>query len=221
VAYTDLLLGRDPAPALEHARQAQRHAATAPPAHLEGAAHHLRVTALNMEASALAHLGERAAAMAAAHRAIALASEVAGPLPQAIAWLTGGFVATLVDEPAFTLEATDAGLLLCERHGLSLTGYLHTTLNAWARAQLGEDPAAQAARMWEAVESIRRFGHLYPLARCLLFTAETHLLAGDEAGARRCLDEARTLSSSTGEFLQPQRIERLEAGLSAPVVRQP
>jgi DNA-binding SARP family transcriptional activator len=216
VAYMAILLGRDPAAALEHAYEAQRQAALTPAEHLEGATHHLQVTAINMEVGALAFLGEAAGAVAAGRRAIALATEVAGPLPQAVAWMTAAYAGTLVDDAAFAAEASAGGLAVCERHGLSFTGHLLTTLHGWACARLGQDPAAQLARMSEALEALGRFGHANR-ANPLLFTAETALLAGDVVAARRWLDEARALSARTGEYLQPERLRRVEEALTGPV----
>jgi hypothetical protein len=92
---------------------------------------------------------------------------------------------------------------------------LTTVVNSCARVRLGEDAAEHVERMEAAIGVLRQRGFIEVQAKSLLFTAEVFILAGDDAAATRCLNEARGLIVENREVVFPQQLRRVEGALAA------
>ncbi|HEX2028050.1 MAG TPA: BTAD domain-containing putative transcriptional regulator [Nitriliruptorales bacterium] len=219
VAYTHVTTTGEADVALAHCRQARSAEPAADPAELAATPEHLSLALRVTESLAWAVTGDAERALAASEEAIALAQSVGPPFREAYARLFAGWTAALLSDPHRALEYTEPGIEVSRSEDLPYTLGLTIPTNSWAKARLGEDPRAMAARVAEAVESLCAVGHKHAVPQWLLLLADIHLLAGDRTDAAARIADARQLLQLTGERFYGAQIAALEERLSDAAVQ--
>lgn len=224
VAYATLHSTGSVEVALIHCEAARSAERDADPERLAATPEHLGVALRITESLAAAQAGDAERAFATADEAIVVAAADGGLFRQVYARLFAGWTATLLSDPARTVAYTDPGIEMSEALGFRYAMDLTVPANAWARAQLGDDPVLQAARLEEALETLRAVGHVHAQAQWLLLLADIHVLAEQPAEAARALEQAEEVLERTGEGFYTDQVLRLRARLQtsvAPSPRQP
>jgi DNA-binding SARP family transcriptional activator len=220
-SYGDLHLGGDHAAALAGIVAARDALDRQPDVHLAATPEHLGVTVRLAEVTARALSGDPDT-LPACERLLGYATAVGRPFPLVAAYLFAAWSAAVAGDPDAALRWSSAGLELCERYRFRQTADLLLPVNGWARAQLGDDPAAQVARISEAVQLLEEAGHLHVLAQWHVLLADTCVLAGDVAAARASLDRARNVIAATEEVVYLPQVAamaaRIEVGPGASAV---
>jgi DNA-binding SARP family transcriptional activator len=160
-----------------------------------------------------AYRGRCEVALAEAGLAIEVAGTTGDVFARAWGAMMAAWIGVLVGDPGFVMRVTAPGLELCEEHGFRLLTELLSVSSCWARARLGEDPATAAEGMERGIARVRGMGVEHAQAQYLLLTAETFLAADDRERATACLEQARELSTRTGDLLPPPQLARLERAL--------
>jgi DNA-binding SARP family transcriptional activator len=215
LGYCGLHLGGDGAEHLALIRDARERLDRQPEEHLAATPEHLGVTVRLAATVAAALVEDRDAALAEARATLAYAERVGRPFPSVAAHLFAAWAGAVVDDPAFTLEQTRRGLALCERYGFRQATHLLTPLDGWAAARAGADPAVEAARIAEALQTLDATGHLHARPSWAVLLAEVHLLAGDPDAARAAVAAGRAIVEVTGERVHDRFLDAADAPIAA------
>lgn len=221
VAYATLHTTGSTEEALTHCQAARSAERDADPERLAATPEHLGVALRITESLAAAQAGDAERAFAAADEAIMLAAADGTLFRQVYARLFAGWTATLLSDPARTVAYTDPGIEMSEALGFRYATDLTVPANAWARAHLGEDPAGQAARIEEALETMRSVGHVHAQAQWLLLLSDIRLLGEQRAEAVEALEQAEAVLKQTGEGFYTGQVLRLRERLQTPAVASP
>ena len=214
-AQLTVSMGGDLALATELAREAQRVIPQGIAEHPEAGLEQLQLNAAWVLTAGLAYDGDPAEAIDAARDGIALAEQVGPAINVVISHMVAGIIALAVGDTAFAREAADRGLPLCRRHHLELMGAVLTVVDGCARSRMGEDATDHAHAALAAIEVMRQGRFIEVIGKNLLFTAEMFTLAGDDAAAARCLQDARSHIATHREVFYPQQLRRVEEALGA------
>ena len=212
-AQLSVSMGGDLALSEQLARDALRVVPQGIAQHPEAGLQRIQLNAVWSLAAGLGYDGEPSAAVAAARDAIALAEEVGPPMNVVISCMVAGILGLVVGDTDVARRAADKGLPLCRRHHLRVMGAMLTLVDGCARSRTGDDAREHAPRMLAAIEEMRH-GFTEVIAKALLFTAEVLALAGDDAAAAKCLQEARAHVAAHRELIYPQQLRRVEEALA-------
>lgn len=212
--YTGFFNGGDASEQLAHMAQARALAGAADEALLAATPEHVTVSMHVAEATVRA-LGAANGAVQVAQQGVARAEALGRPFAEAYARLFAGWVGAVTGEPEFARDVTEAGLRICAEFKFRHAANLTIPANAWARAQLGEDPAEQASRIEAALDGLSAAGQRHAHAQWLVLLADTQRLAGAFEEAERRLSEAEATSIEVGEPVYGPQIERLRQRLDA------
>jgi tetratricopeptide (TPR) repeat protein len=147
--------------------------------------------------SALLEQGRFDEAARHAREALDIAEAVEHPDTLFWAWQTVGLVPLARGMPEAALAPLEQAVGVCRAHELPIYEPFAASAAAWARALLGEAPAAVKA-LRPIVEQARRRRQVLSLGQYLVRLGEAALLAGEPAEARACAEEAVALARRHG-----------------------
>jgi hypothetical protein len=147
-------------------------------------------------------------------RAVALADEGGRPFSRAVARTLAATSSSFVPDAPRALAHANAALELTDYYHFEWLARLATNAHAWASAQLGADPAEQAARIRDSLELFRSTGHHASEPMAFLLLADVLVLARDLDGARECLLRVQQQPGPHADFVL-SRAEQQLVGIGA------
>jgi len=159
-------------------------------------------------ALSICHLGRPEAAREVSDRAVALVEAPTRRHAGASAFALAAEVAQCLHEPARTRDLAERAIAEADARGYVYRSAMARVLRGWARAALGET-AEGIVELREGLRQSRATGARMDEAYHLGLLADAHLRAGDPAGARAALDEAREVIPRDGRYFHEPELHRL------------
>jgi DNA-binding SARP family transcriptional activator len=200
----DRLLHGDQAAALEHAARGLAHADAAPPERLTGMAESVVVVLHGLRGLAHATLGQRAEAIGSGAEAGQVAAQLGAPFPRAHAAIYAAWSAALVGELDLAHDLATEARTVAEAAGFLQHVCFASILLGWIAVRRGEPAAQHLPAVVESEAALQAASNAYLAAARQGQVAEVHLAAGDVAGARYWMQQARAALPEGGTVFDSQ-----------------
>lgn len=155
----------------------------------------------------LVYLGEPAAAVAMADRAIAHAAELGHPFSRAVATSTIARMWVVLREPERAAALAGEALTLCAQHGYPDIALRSTIIQGWARA-VGAEGADVVDDLLPLLETYGQRAGMVAITTAHLAVVEAAVAVGRLDDALHLVVEAARLVEETGERMEEAEVHR-------------